>query len=130
MSNFVAVREFAAMHSRFPVNSRRRSSEHELRLAAWLREQRRHQLRLNVREVTLLEELQNFEWSPHEDAWDRQLQRWINFLGANNREPMYTAVEKSESGTAAWAIRQRFKVSRVKLLRNRQRVLQSPFGLD
>jgi len=108
MSNFVALSEFVGIHSRIPISSRSHSSAHELRLAAWLREQRRHQLRLSPSKVALLESLNNFEWSPHEDAWDRQLQRWIDFVQENNREPMYAAVEESETRTAAWAIRQRY----------------------
>jgi hypothetical protein len=108
MANFEALAEFVANHSRFPASARKHSSEHELRLAAWLREQRRHQLRLSPSKVALLEALDDFEWSPHEDAWDRQLQRWIDFVQENNREPMYAAVEESETRTAAWAIRQRY----------------------
>jgi hypothetical protein len=107
-SNFVAVSKFVATHSRFPASARSRSSAHELRLAAWLREQRRHQLRLSPWKVTLLESLEDFEWRPHEDAWDCQLQRWIDFMREYNREPMYAAVEESETRTAAWAIRQRY----------------------
>jgi len=107
-SNFDYVREFATEHSRLPISSRRHSSGHELRLAAWLREQQRHQLRLSPWKVALLETIEGFEWSPHEDAWDRQLQRWMDFMRENNREPMYVARDASESRTAAWAIRQRY----------------------
>ncbi|WP_143544696.1 helicase associated domain-containing protein [Salinibacterium xinjiangense] len=108
MANFEALAQFVSTNFRFPASSQWPSTHDELRLAGWLREQRRHQLRLAPERVTLLESLNNFEWRPHDDAWDRQLQRWIDFVNEHQREPMYAAPDIAETRIAAWAIRQRY----------------------
>lgn len=54
-----------------------------------------------------LECIPDWRWECNEDAWDKQLERWREFVGANGRRPTRRGLTAEERSLATWMGTQR-----------------------
>ena len=116
---FEALREFMLLDGRWPVLVSKDGAGLENRLVRWVREQRRHQLRLDSWKVEMLESLPGFEWRPQQEAWDRHLEWFVRFVNTTGWSPRSTVSDPAERQLAAWVLRQRYLCRQGRLPKHR-----------
>lgn len=112
------VHAFVEAHGALPrENNRKQQAKEELRLAFWLRYQRRRALAgdLCSYQQVSLDALEGYRWAPVDDAWDANFIAYESFLGREHRAPRYRSEDSEERRLAAWSAKQRHAFKRGRL---------------
>lgn len=123
LSNVTALHAFVYDRGRWPHRISRQSASGadagEVHLVNWLREQRRHNGSLSAYQRERLEAIPAFEWSPREDAWDRQIDGYRAFVIEHDRRPRVSSQDRTELQLAVWANNQRMARRKGRLPKHR-----------
>lgn len=124
LNNVTALHAFVRDRGRWPHRIWRQGASGadatEEHLVNWLREQRRHHGSLSAYQRERLEAIPGFEWSPREEAWDRQIDGYQAFVIEHARRPRGSSLDRTERQLAVWSSNQRMAQRKGRLPKHRE----------